>query len=409
MDAIKGLIANVPDWVKRLDELKGQIDQRQLELARVELELSPTSSPSRTKSIRNKGSTESLKPNNEAAAWGEDKGPIAGPHVDVDTGADADVKPRSPLAPHFKVPGDLTAVSALQHQTNQVMKVAQAKARATLRKRDRRSDSIASAEKGPSKYRTRSMIIVYYDSYVQSFFEELVKFVSASRNMMRKAKMAAKVAQIKRLADLEVPDVDDDKNAAAAQAAATGNGQDYIIKAAAPSAADESLLKLNYVSTRHMRGPGAATGGRPMFSRAGRSSLAGGPQAPDVYDELDKGLEFVQSTCEHAAHQFLRDGDCFDEIEKVKNRLATTKELADREMERIKKEDPDALKQSVEPPKSRSFRPQHMRKGLSVAKDALPSAATGAADATVAIEVDEGIEDMDEDSPKPAYKPSTPR
>ncbi len=50
------------------------------------------------------------------------------------------------------------------------------------------------------------MIIVYYDSYVETFFEELIKFVSGSRNFMRKAKMAAKVAQIKRMAERELTD-----------------------------------------------------------------------------------------------------------------------------------------------------------------------------------------------------------
>ena len=51
------------------------------------------------------------------------------------------------------------------------------------------------------KYRSRN--IVYYDSYVQLFFEDFVKFVSTSRNKIRKPKMAAKVARIKRLAELE--------------------------------------------------------------------------------------------------------------------------------------------------------------------------------------------------------------
>jgi hypothetical protein len=57
----------------------------------------------------------------------------------------------------------------------------------------KRFDSVISTEGATPKYRTRSMIVVYYDSYVQVFFEDLIVFVSASRNMMRKAKMAAKV------------------------------------------------------------------------------------------------------------------------------------------------------------------------------------------------------------------------
>ena len=48
------------------------------------------------------------------------------------------------------------------------------------------------------------MIIVYYDSAVQTAFEDLVKFVSGSRNSMRKGKMAAKMAEMKRAAELEI-------------------------------------------------------------------------------------------------------------------------------------------------------------------------------------------------------------
>jgi hypothetical protein len=48
------------------------------------------------------------------------------------------------------------------------------------------------------------MIIVYYDSAVQSAFEELVKFVSGSRNAMRKGRMAARMAEMRRAAEMEV-------------------------------------------------------------------------------------------------------------------------------------------------------------------------------------------------------------
>src|ERR1700712_105232 len=73
----------------------------------------------------------------------------------------------------------------------------------------RRTESLASGDSATPKYRTRSMIIVYYDSAVQSAFEDLVKFVSGSRNAMRKGKMAAKMAEMRRAAELEV-DADDD-------------------------------------------------------------------------------------------------------------------------------------------------------------------------------------------------------
>lgn len=54
------------------------------------------------------------------------------------------------------------------------------------------------------------MIIVYYDSYVQIFFEEFVKFVSVSWNMMCKVKMVVKVVQIKWLVEFDMFDDDDE-------------------------------------------------------------------------------------------------------------------------------------------------------------------------------------------------------
>lgn len=480
MDALKVLITNVPDWVKRLDDLSNQIDQRQLELARfvdpspASSSSSPNAAPSRTKSVRNKGSTESLKPQDEGAAFNEEP--------DDATVKETLTVPEGPFAALPTSPGasEQTKV-ALSKQTTQVAEVAQARARATLRKRNKRSDSVVSAE-GVPKYRTRSMIIVYYDSYVQSFFEELVKFVSAQRNLMRKAKMAAKVAHIKRMAELEMPDTiepDDDgpiapegpptidnsssgggnmavdtdrpKLEVDTTIPATKKADDTIIAAADPSGAYD-LPKLNFRRTLNMRSPGMLATGRPMYLRAsGRegyvggggvggiiggakgSSLIGGQQLPDVYDELDRGLEYVQSMCEHAAHQFLRDGDCNEEIGNVKRRLAETKEQADREMERIKKEEPEALKALDEPLRTRSFRPQTMRRdgGPSIAasaKEALLGTGTAAAaaaaavprtgagpiaatiEADTALEVDEGIDDMDADVPPPLmYKSSRMR
>ncbi|KAI6340566.1 hypothetical protein MCOR25_011220 [Pyricularia grisea] len=51
-------------------------------------------------------------------------------------------------------------------------------------------------------------------------------------------------------------------------------------------------------------------------------------QIPDALDALDKGLEFVQAICEHAAFQFLRKGDCNDKIVELKERLGKTADLA---------------------------------------------------------------------------------
>ncbi|KAK4202862.1 hypothetical protein QBC40DRAFT_37890 [Triangularia verruculosa] len=413
MDALKNLVSNVPDWLHKLDELNGQIEQRQNELARVaekDKERSPDGrSSGAPKSIRNKGSTESLRPRDEPEAHPRESTPQPQLETRKDNGdAAADAAAAGAAAAKAGAgqppssPSDSHSPSAIQRQENKVRAAGQARARATLRKRQR-TDSVMSGDGGPPKYRTRSMIIVYYDSYVQIFFEELVKFVSASRNMMRKAKMAAKVAQIKRLAELDMPDDDeDDEKKEGDLTAASGDG---TIEAApaSPNGNAEEVPALQYVSTRRLMGggPSAMMAARAAmgrsYGRAGaRNSVTLGPDGKslqgDVYDELDKGLEFVQSMCEHAAHQFLRDGDCGEEVSKIQRRLRETKELADKEMERVKKESPACLQKDAEEIRGRSYRPQSMRKDN---LNALKAAETNGLGSEMKLEVDDGAEDVE--------------
>jgi hypothetical protein len=414
MEALVNLITNVPDWLKKLDELNGQIEQRQIELAKLTAE-NKTSSPPR--SIRNKGSTESLKPRDEPEAHPCDPTvPSDAEHNAASTAAAAAAGAAAAKAraeqPAPPSPSESQSPSALQRQASQMRAAGQARARATLRKRQR-TDSVLSADGAAPKYRTRSMIIVYYDSYVQMFFEELVKFVSAGRNMMRKAKMAAKVAQIKRMAELEMPD-DDEPATINGGPPPTGDGP--IAAALTPSNGEqEEEPALHYISTRRL-GPHAGLMSRnPLYSRRGARPGPGAtlgpdgkPAPPDVYDELDRGLEYVQSMCEHAAHQFLRDGDCGEEVSNIKRRLGETKELADKEMARVEREEPQALKKLAEDDgmKGRSYRPQSMRRDV-----VKPGAGNGAlAAASGPLEVDEGVEDVDgeeeeeEALPKLVYK-----
>ena len=57
-----------------------------------------------------------------------------------------------------------------------------------------------------------------------------------------------------------------------------------------------------------------------------RAGPLGPDEQPDVYDELNNGLEYVQSMCE--------------QVSNIKRRMVKIKELADKEMERVKKEGP---------------------------------------------------------------------
>lgn len=396
IDSLRSLIANVPDWLRRLDELNGQIEQRQLDLAKYEESQQPKTTA--TRSLRRTNSTESLKPKDDGAAF-----PSPDPHTDATPPLDLQNIAQSQGGDQPQQNGTAkggspkSTSSTIQRQTKEAITAAQRRARAVVRKRQK-TDSVISMEDGTIKYRSRIMIIVYYDSYVQSFFEELVKFVSASRNLMRKAKMAAKVAEIKRLAELEMPDDDEDD----------GGGfrpGDGMIAAdprfTRPREEGMDELRPRYPTTQQMGlmsrnlPPSVLRRQIPRPGMAGASSLSGGlgmfNEKGDIYDDLDKGLDFVQSMCEKAAHQFLRDGDCADEVEKIKDRLSKTKELADNEMERINKEDPKALEEP-EPTKIRSYRPTSMRRdtGAFIPSTKFPSTNSGF------LEIDdEGVQDMD--------------
>ncbi|KAF6515216.1 hypothetical protein HZS61_005122 [Fusarium oxysporum f. sp. conglutinans] len=312
MDALKNLVNNVPDWLQRLDDLSGQIDRRQAELAAV---ATAEGNSAETKSLRNKGSTESLKPKDDPPI-DHAEAPANGGIIEDGAGENTAQTPVEPEGPKVYTPSPASI-----HQQQEIIQAARAQAR-----KKPKSPSMMSNKDAPAAYRTRSMVIVYYDSYVQSFFDDLVRFVSSSRNLMRKAKMAARVAQIKKLAEQDVSE--DGSN-------------------------DDALPSLRYMSSRRF--------GPMSISRPGA-----GDQPPDVYDKLDKGLEFVQSMCEHGAHQFLRDGDCNDEISKVQKRLTEVLEMAKTEMERVEREEPELAKETGEMGKVRTRRPISMRRDMTV-------------------------------------------
>lgn len=327
MDALKNITNNVPDWLQRLGDLSSQIDQRQVELAAL--------GQSSAKSIRNRGSNESLlqKERDEEAT-------AISPTPEKKTGPTEQTE-QTPQSEGPRKTADPTS-SDIKNQTTQAMTVAQARARAQVRKRHR-SQSIVSVEGNPAAYRSRSMIIVYYDSYVENFFEELVKFVSASRNLMRKAKMAAKVAQIKKMAEMDNDEDDDDD--------------------------DSDMPARALPSLRYLSASRSAAMSPSLARMRGARGGSGGDASSDFYDKLDKGLEYVQSMCERAAHQFLRDGDCTEEINNISTRLAETKELADTEGERILREEPELAKESTESQKFRTHRPPAVRRDLSANKE----------------------------------------
>lgn len=423
VDALSTLCTSIPEWNSRLEELNGQIALRQIELAR----LTDSERPPTARSLKNKGSTESLRPKD-----GENENPFSNNDDIPDDALESSKAPGNGFATAAGAraaavitPPPLRASSnpqpsagALTRQSAQPTPPTQAR----LGLRKRKTDSLASAESNAPKYRTRSMIIVYYDSAVQTAFEELVKFVSASRNTMRKGKMAAKMAEMRRAAELEVDNDDDDDDdgdgglndlvtnsgnllAAQKNVSVSKEGQSQapgLLAAGDGDSEDFAMPKLKFVSTRQMGPPrgfsgrsdnlgGMSVGILRGYRRGAGMGAVG--EAPDIFDDLDKGLEWCQSQCEHAAHQFLRDGDCSTEIENIKRKLAEVKQSAEQEVEKLKKEEAvrppprlEAPKGVAETGKARERRAPLMRRQLGTPKD---------------LEVDdmevddEGVDDLD--------------
>lgn len=402
VEALNILCTSIPEWHDRLNELNEQIACRQIELARLtENERPPT------RSMKNKGSTESLRPQdgNENPFLSNDPenpddiqlNPFDSPRSNHNgftssprPGFTAGRATTPPIASSNPRPSPGAVTRQSSHPT------ALPPGRpggAALRKR--KTASLASNESIAPKYRTRSMIIVYYDSAVQTAFEELVKFVSGSRNSMRKGKMAAKMAEMKRAAEMEVGEDDDDDdegsddlisnraNLVAAQknVSISRQGESFASNAigAADSdnlhAADMAIPKLRFVSTRQMgpsRDSSASKDNLSSTLSVGllRGYRRAGGDAPDIFDALDKGLEWCQGQCEHAAHQFLRDGECSTEIENIKRKLAEVKETAEKEIEKLKKEDaanPSA--KMVKASEERQLKTPIMRRELGSFKD----------------------------------------
>ncbi|TKA69499.1 hypothetical protein B0A55_07991 [Friedmanniomyces simplex] len=161
-----------------------------------------------------------------------------------------------------------------------------------LSQRKRKTASVCSGnESGPCKYRSRAMVVIYYDGDTQKRFETLVQSIGIGRNAVKKGTTGAAMTRLSR----------------------TSSGSSD-----GSSSADEEealdLSKLRYKSTRPVRG------------RAGNES------APDVFYKIDTCLELGQSLCERAAHQVLRDGDCALELSNTKKHLAEARELAEGEV-----------------------------------------------------------------------------
>lgn len=268
--AFSFLQENIPVWLKDLEEIGQKIQDKHDEIAKVPVPVTPAR-PLRKKT----GSTESLRPKDESQT------PIAGELTSAPQAED--VAPSSPFTREQQ---------------------------AILAKRKRKTASVLSSHaSGPQKYRSRTMIIVYYDSEVQKAFEMLVRNIGTGRNFLRKGKMVARMQALEEATGVNDESDDDDDDGG-----------------------EEILAKTGY------RPKLGVTAFRSTRTRSGFGGLAR-TDAQECFDAADKALEKAQSLCEHGAHQFLREGDCRFELQECEEEFQNVIELSKRELERYKEKE----------------------------------------------------------------------
>ena len=262
MDALASfdhLVNNLPLWLSKLEDLSVQVTKQHAQFMKL-------THSNEVKLARQKtGSTESLRPQE---------------------GKEATIDQR-----HKAAEVTVTAVSVgefQQSQTDHTLAVKEAQ-------RERKPGSSPSAVSGPTKSRSRSMVIVYYDSYVQEAFELLVRNVATARNNLRKGKTAATFK---------------------ARMASLGIGNNSFIAGGGRAMLDAKMMRLSQ---------------KTEFDPAADNGTS-------IFDAVDQDLEKAQSRCESAAHQFLRDGDCAEEIRTTRECFQKCLDVAQKEVDRLKEE-----------------------------------------------------------------------
>lgn len=182
------------------------------------------------------------------------------------------------------------------------------------------------------------MVVVNYDGDMQKSLELLVRAIATGRNLLRKAKMEAKMTALAALAGSSDEEEEDDD--------------------------DNDTATRSKTSFRpHM----ATLQARRAFRRAGATPA---PSA-ELFNTTDKALEQAQEQCERAAHVALREGDCRKELQDIRLKLVlvldTAKSQVSKSNSRSSNQVPelqphdtsDTSVSSIEPSYQRHF-PQHL-------------------------------------------------
>lgn len=262
LNSLRSLLGKVPNWIADLESILEKATERQNELL---FENQPADSdkplarePSKSSSLKSKPSMHERLAKEIAANIAKSSTPT--PTL------------LRPQLPH------MTESDALR-----------------LSQRKRKTFSACSRDQsGPSKYRSRALVVVYYDGDVQQRFTDLVRAFNSSRNDIRRSKLSARVDTLSR-------------------SGSSGSGSG--------SASDAGEDTAKSIGTTNSKKPRV---------RLHEIDPVSTPRGFETLDKVDALLEKSQSLCEHAAHQVLRDGDCAVEVRQAKQHLEQAKLSAER-------------------------------------------------------------------------------
>ena len=155
---------------------------------------------------------------------------------------------------------------------------------AQARRKRKPGASIRSGASGPQKFRNKNQVVVYYDGFLQDHLDNLVRMVGNGRNNLRKGKNSLVAARGFRL----------------------------------PGLSRTAIRDLGASVDPRSRSVSASLTGK---QKDDNSSDQDTPNFDTTFLQVDKELDSIQSLCEVAAHQFLRDGDCQTEMDLLKQKL----------------------------------------------------------------------------------------
>lgn len=327
LSCFQALLQSVPGWIADLENILDNATERQNDLLFAN---QPAAGSERTL-VRKASKSSSLK-----SKHSKDEGEVVAIEEETREGTPAPTLLR-PQLPH------MTNSDALR-----------------LSQRKRKTASALSGDQsGPCKYRSRSMVVVYYDGDAQKQFEALVRAVGTSRNYVRKAKMSLRV-------DSLVWGVSTESESS------SSDGEETI----------KGLGTFTYRTTRSRR-PDSS-----MFGKDGS----------EAFEQIDKLLETTQALCERAAHQILRDGDCGAEVNNAKAQLADVRRVTEKETPALEKKAAKSAERRRRSEEQRRKEKEEQSKTLATRSDNEKIDMLGLVPHDGPLEVDTAEADDDDDS-----------